>query len=39
MFTQLILIDTLYAPKWRRSAQTWKLSSNATFSNTEAPLE
>ena len=32
-------ISTINAPKWRRSAGTWKFSSNATFSSTEAPLD
>ena len=32
-------ILTISAPKWRQSAGTWKFSSNATFSSTEAPLD
>ena len=32
-------ILTINAPKWRQSAGTWKFSSNATFSSTEAPLD
>ena len=35
----IFAILTINAPKWRRSAGTWKFSSNATFSSTEAPLD
>ena len=33
------MILTINAPKWRRSAGTWKLSRNGTFSSTEAPSD
>ena len=32
-------ISTINAPKWRRSAGTWKFLSNATFSSTDVPLD